>query len=151
MKPGKPLTRSSPLERKRELRRRVTPLKRSSLKSSRGISPASKAQRAKIAANPYCLACGDERSEWLAIDPAHLVARGAGGCNSADCVVGLCRGAEGYGCHRLFDDGQLDLLSILTARLPAELPELQHMLEHVSPVEMVQRLANARVEWRRTA
>lgn len=87
----------------------------------------------------------------MAINPAHLTPRAAGGCDHDRCVIPLCRYGGGRGCHRLFDDGRLDVLVILTDRHPAFLPELQHMLEHMGPVEMCTRLANARMEWRQAA
>lgn len=132
-----------PLERKPETR-----LKRSAPKTKRqrSISPASPAQRAKVAELGFCIACLTDASEYVAIDPAHLCPRGRGGCDHRLCVVGLCRHANG-GCHRLFDEGQLDLLKVIAERWPAHRPEVQHMLEHMNPVAAIQRLANDRTQW----
>ena len=90
------------------------------------ISQASKAQRDKVAGLP-CLNCGAEASEYVAIDPAHLWARGRGGCDDALCVVPLCRRYAGQGCHPAFDDGRLDLLAKLVPRFAEE---LGHALVH---------------------
>ena len=131
------------------LNRERKPLKRKAKpKPPRPISEASPAQRAKIDRFPFCIACGVEESDWVVIDPAHLTDRAHGGCDHEDCVLGLCRNPfTGVGCHRRYDEHELDLLVILTARLPAELRELQHMLEHLTPVEMVERLAGERTQW----
>jgi hypothetical protein len=59
---------------------------------------ASPAQRDKVA-RLACLVCGR-----APVDPAHLVPRKLGGCDSPDCVIPLCRTH-----HRLYDDGQLRL------------------------------------------
>jgi hypothetical protein len=112
------------------------------------ISPASPAQRRKVAELGVCLGCGREGSEWLAIDPAHLAPRSHGGCDHKNCVLPLCRAGDGSGCHRLFDTGQLDLLAVIAGRWPAELAELQHALTHLGPVPIVERLAGDRIEWR---
>lgn len=135
MKPGKPLTRSSPLERKRELKRNVTPLKRTSPpKRSLGISPASKAQRAKVR-DAACVVCGRDRSE-ARIDAAHLWPRGRGGGDCPLCVVPLC--AEHHGS---FDDGALSLLEHLEPRYRAE---VAHAVEHGGLIAVLQRLTGER-------
>ena len=113
--------------------------------------PASLRQRQKIIAEPRCIACGVRAGEYIAVDPAHLAPRSRGGCDDPLCVVGLCRTPSGQGCHRLFDDGKLDLLAIIADRWPAERAEVQHMLEHLLPVEVLQRLANDRIQWRGAA
>jgi len=95
----------------------------------RGISEASKAQRAKVrealsvvSSQPGC-------------DPAHLWPRGRGGCDSPDCVVPLTRRE-----HEAFDRGELDLLPSLIAR--GYWREMAHPIEahQVSPVRLVERL-----------
>jgi hypothetical protein len=62
------------------------------------------------------------------VDPAHLVARRLGGCDSPDCVVALCRTH-----HRLFDTGRLALAPWLG---PGCVWELRHALTHVKPAEL---------------
>jgi hypothetical protein len=83
---------------------------------------ASPEQRRKVAGS-VCLVCG--RSP---VDPAHLVPRRLGGCDSPDCVVALCRTH-----HRLFDTGRLVLAPYLAAELEHE---LRHGLTHVSCAEL---------------
>lgn len=80
------------------------------------------------------------------VDAMHLTPRSKGGCDHPDCVVAAGR----LSVHRPYDDGLLDLLAFFTvdANRQAFLPELQHMLMHLSPVEMAEQLANDRVEWR---
>jgi hypothetical protein len=56
-------------------------------------------------------------------DPAHIVSRAKGGCDSPLCVVPLTR-LE----HRAYDDGRLDLLPYLVAHCCVD--ELAHALEH---------------------
>jgi hypothetical protein len=79
---------------------------------------ASPEQRRKVSGG-VCLVCG--RSP---VDPAHLVPRRLGGCDSPDCVVALCRTH-----HRLFDSGRLVLA-------PALERELRHALTHVGCAEL---------------
>lgn len=112
------------------------------------ISPASRAQRAAVG-DQTCLGCGREGAEWLAIDPAHVVPRGRGGCDSELCVVPLCRTFAGDGCHRLYDEGKLDLLRVVAEPAGWERwrPHVQHALEHCGLVELVERLAGARTQW----
>ena len=90
----------------------------------RAISPASEEPRAKVRNLP-CLVCGRERSEWVAIDPAHVVPRSLGGCSKAACVIPLCRDAYGQGCHREYDEHRLEVLPLLT------LEEQAHAVSHV--------------------
>lgn len=94
-----------------------------------GISPASRAQRAKVrealsvvSSRPGC-------------DPAHLWPRSKGGCNHPDCVVALTRDE-----HDAFDRGQLDILPSLIARECWD--EMAHPISvhHVSPQRLVERL-----------
>jgi hypothetical protein len=78
---------------------------------------ASPAQRAKVA-GIGCLVCGRTPA-----DPAHLVARRFGGCDSPDCVVPLCRTH-----HRLFDCARLALKPYLWS---GHEREVGHALSHV--------------------
>jgi hypothetical protein len=83
---------------------------------------ASPEQRLKVAGLP-CLVCGRRP-----VDPAHLVPRRLGGCDSADCVVALCRTH-----HRLFDTGRLALAAWLVEEHEHE---LRHALTHVGCAEL---------------
>ena len=62
----------------------IRPVKR------RAVSPASKAQRAKVRDRP-CIVCGASDC-----DPAHVVSRAQGGCDHPDCVVPLYRRCHIY-------------------------------------------------------
>jgi hypothetical protein len=95
------------------------------------MSPASEAQRAKVAGE-HCLVCGVR-----SCDPAHLVPRSRGGCDHPDCVVPLCRR-----CHRAFDDRRLDLLRYLEPRYRAE---LAHAVSHLPLITVVERLTGKRL------
>lgn len=127
--------RKTPLQRKTPLRRSSKPTRR------RPISEASPAQRAKVAVNPVCVGCGRTGSEWLAIDPAHLCDRSLGGCDDEACVVPLCRSFDGTGCHRAFDEGELDLLPYLE---PAYRREQAHAVFHLGVAGAFRRLTNDR-------
>lgn len=130
------LKRGKPLERKTPLGHRGTGLRvaegtqrrtRSTLKAGRGFA-ASKAQREKVR-GMACAFCGEMADEYLAIDPAHVCARGMGGCDEPECVIPLCRGQlSGVGCHRLFDEGLLDLIAKLE---PAFRAEVAHAVMHL--------------------
>lgn len=138
------LKRGKPLERRTELKR--TPMKpgeRIGLSVARGhlnnrrrkpISPASAEQRRKVKGQA-CLGCGREAGDYVSIDPAHIVPRSLGGCDSDLCVIPLCRTYDG-GCHRAYDSGDLDLLSRLVGRYAAE---MQHALGHLdgSPHQLI--------------
>jgi hypothetical protein len=136
------MKRSAPLSRGVGPKR-TTSLSRSAKKNSTRttFTPASKEQRAKVR-ELACVVCGKDIFEQT-IHPAHLTPRSKGGCDAAECVIALCA----YD-HRRFDDGELDLLSVLTASWPAYRPEVAHMLEHLNPVELLEQLANDRVQWR---
>lgn len=111
------------------------PLKRSAPKRRRGgISEASKAQRAKVR-DLACLMCGRDRHEGVKIDPAHVWARGKGGCDHPDCVVPLCREH-----HREYDENRLDLLVVLISA--GYWTELAHptACHEVSPTRIVEEL-----------
>jgi hypothetical protein len=120
------LRRRARLERRTALRR-LTPLRR------RPISPASQAQRAKVAGQP-CLVCGKRP-----VDPAHLVPRSLGGCDDAACCVPLCRVD-----HRRYDRGELDLLPHLEPHYRAE---LAHVLGHLGLLALLRCVTGVR--WRR--
>lgn len=119
------LRRRARLERRTALRR-LTPLRRTA------VSPASEAQRAKVAGRE-CLVCHKRP-----VDSAHLVPRSLGGCDEAECVIPLCRR-----CHRAYDHGELDLLPHLEPRYR---PELAHGLAHLSMLALLRRVTGAR--WR---
>lgn len=98
----------------------------------RAISPASPAQRAKVAVQ-VCAVCQHD-----ACDPAHLCPRSHGGCDSADCVIALCRHH-----HREFDGGRLDLLPHISGR--GFRVELAHMQGHYDdPLSVIYRLSGMR-------
>lgn len=99
---------------------------------SKGISPASPAQRAKVR-NAVSIVSGQGPC-----DPAHVWSRGMGGCDHADCVVPLTR-AE----HRAYDLGELDLLPFLV-RGRGVAPEVQHALEHTDLISLLERLTGER-------
>jgi hypothetical protein len=120
---GKGLGRRGTLRSSGRLRRR-TPLRRSA------VSPASRAQRAKVAGQA-CIVCGGRP-----VDPAHLVPRSLGGCDEPDCVVPLERR-----CHRAYDSGQLDLLPYLEPRRRAE---LAHGLLHLGLLGLLGRITGTR-------
>lgn len=113
----------------------------STLKQGNGFAVV-EAQRAKVR-GLVCVGCGQEASEWSAIDPAHLWPRGKGGCDHPDCVIPLCRHSREdgeAGCHRRFDEGRLELLPSLIDK--GYWVEMAHpILRHeVSPYTLVDRL-----------
>lgn len=128
---GNVVRRGVLLRRRTSLRRGAWLVQRTPLRRRR-LSPASEAQRQKVAGKA-CLACGRRPS-----DPAHLVPRSLGGCDDPDCVVPLCRP-----CHRAFDQGGLDLLPDLE---PRHRMELAHALGHISLVALLERVTGER--WR---
>lgn len=83
------------------------------MKRGKGFS-ASKAQRAKVDGET-CRRCGAPF-----VDPAHVVDRSLGGCDDEDCVCPLCRR-----CHRLYDEGRIDILPLLS------LKEQAHAVAHI--------------------
>ena len=93
--------------------------------------PASVAQGRRVAGR-RCLVCGRRP-----VDPAHLVPRRLGGCDSPDCVVALCRTH-----HRLYDTARLALAPYLG---DGQRGELRHALTHVTGGEL--RLALAGAGW----
>jgi hypothetical protein len=120
---GRAVGRRSTLRRSGRLRRR-TPLRRSA------VSPASRAQRAKVARRA-CIVCGGRP-----VDPAHLIPRSLGGCDEPDCVVPLDRR-----CHRAYDRGQLDLLPHVEPRYRAG---LAHGLLHLGLLGLLGRISGTR-------
>jgi hypothetical protein len=126
-----PLNRDSPLARGTPIAARQRPLARRTAPKRRAISPASPAQRAKVKGQ-RCVHCTRP-----ACDPMHLCPRGQGGCDDPLCVVPGCRR-----CHRLFDEGKLDLLGDLVRRFK---PELAHALLHMTPIALVERLTGCTV------
>jgi hypothetical protein len=116
--------------------------RRRPLKQGRGFA-VTKAQRAKVRGLP-CVGCGRGASEYVAIDPMHVWPRGKGGCDHLLCVVPGCREAGGAGCHRLFDEGKLDLLPRLVEL--GYFTELAHVISehHVSPLTLVEHVTGQR-------
>jgi hypothetical protein len=110
---------------------RQQPIARRTALKRRPISPASKAQRAKVK-GARCVHC-----KLPARDPMHLCPRSRGGCDDPLCVVPGCRR-----CHRLFDEGKLDLMRDLVRGFRAE---LAHAQLHMSPIALVERLTGCRV------
>lgn len=114
------LQRKTPLRSRAGLSGARVPAKaRPSLKRGRGFA-ASPAQQEKARSEP-CVVTGQETLYGATIDPAHLWPRSQGGCSHELCTVPLERGL-----HRLFDEGEFDLLPYLKGRLP----ELHHALDH---------------------
>lgn len=107
----------------------------------RQISPASTEQREKVASEA-CVVCARDRYD-VRIDPAHLWPRGRGGCDHHLCVLPLC--AEH---HRAYDDGKLDMLTLVVTDWPRYKPEFDHATSHADPVSVMQRLAGAKLSWR---
>jgi hypothetical protein len=86
---------------------------------------ASPAQRQAVK-DSECAYCGKP-----GVDPAHIVDRSLGGCDEPLCVLGLCRH-----CHRRYDEGELNLLSLVRNYYPRQ---WEHAVGH---------LGEARAEWR---
>jgi len=125
-----PIRRGRPLRRGRPPARR-TPLRRTTALKRRPFAPASAAQRTKVK-GARCLVCGSHTP----IDPAHLIARSAGGCDDALCVVALCRS-----CHRRYDSGALDLVAHLE---PDHRAEAAHAVAHVGLAGALRRISGRR-------
>lgn len=128
------MKRSEPLKRKTELAR-VALERRPTVRRRRPISPASPAQRAKVTDAGGCLVCGNEL-----VDPAHLIDRSLLGEGQDDprAVVALCRLD-----HRLYDEGQLDLLPYLWPRYAVE---LAFAVERFNLIPTLRRVTNRR-DW----
>jgi 5-methylcytosine-specific restriction endonuclease McrA len=131
MRRSRRLRRRNGLHRRARLERR-TALRRLTPPRRRPASPASEAQRTKVAGRS-CLVCGRRP-----VDPAHLVPRSLGGCDEPDCVVPLDRR-----CHRAYDRGELDLLPYLEPRYRAV---LAHALAHLSVLSLLRLVTGTR--WR---
>lgn len=97
---------------------------------------ASPSQRAKVRGE-VCIVCAREASEFVAIDPAHVVDRSLGGCDLPDCVVPLCRALD-WSCHDRYDAGELDLLPYLE---PRHRVEQRHAVGHVGIARAFRRTA----------
>ncbi len=138
----KALKREAPIRRVSERRAPKARRRGSTLRRGKGFA-ASPAQREKVRGLP-CIFCGREESEYLANDPMHIWPRGKGGCDHELCVVPGCREANGEGCHRLFDEGKLDILPALIDR--GYQAEMAHPIaEHgVSPTLLLERLTGQR-------
>ncbi len=106
--------------------------RRSSPPKRKPVSPASTAQREKVR-DALCLITGQR-----GCDPAHVIPRSQGGCDSPDCVIPLSRQA-----HRAFDSGDLDVLPAMIAA--GMVAEMAHALEHAgSPLTLLERLTGER-------
>lgn len=119
------------LERGSTFNTRGKSLRRSAgTRKSRSISPASASQRKKCRGRA-CIVCRVEPAV-----PAHLVDRSLGGCDDPLCTVPL-----GPVCHRLYDEGQLDLLPFLE---PHYRDELAHAVIHLGLSRALHRVTNTR-------
>lgn len=115
-----------------------------------GFTPASKEQREARDEVGYCIACGRTKEfDAVPIDPAHLVSRAHGGCDSRFCTVPLCRF-----CHDRFDGRvsrpdlpPFDLLRVLVGDWDRWRHHVQHAMRHELPVPLLERLAGARTQW----
>lgn len=105
--------------------------RQNSTRKRSAVSPASVEQREKVR-DRRCVSCGSSPC-----DPAHLCARSMGGCDSADCVLPLCRE-----CHRQFDLDGLDLEPVLALREFSV--ERAHMAGHLSLEQCRRRLRGER-------
>ena len=129
------LRRSTPLtarEAVREGRRDASLARRSTLKRSGAISPASPAQREKVKLMA-CAVCEGEPC-----DPAHLISRGllTEGQDDPRAVIPLCRGH-----HDAYDHGSLSLLEHLE---PHYRVELAFAVERFGLVSTLRRVTNER-------
>lgn len=123
-----------PLQRKTALRsgQQASRPRASTFAKPRAISPASEAQRIKVALMT-CWVCGADGCV-----PAHVIDRSLGGCDHEDCVWAACPL-----CHRAYDDGGLDLLPYLE---PYRRSEQQHAVGHVGIARALRRITNERQE-----
>lgn len=121
--------RSKPLARGAGMQQRSTAPRR-----RQAVSPASPAQRAKVA-ELECLVTGCSRTDC---HPAHLIDRSIGGDDDPRAVVPLC-GSH----HRAYDSEGLSLLEHLE---PTYRAELAYAVELVGLVRALQRITNQR--WR---
>jgi hypothetical protein len=119
----------TPMRRRAALRAK-TQLRRSKPLQRTASMAASERQRAAVAGR-RCIVCGSGER----IDPAHLIARAAGGCGDPACVVPVCRRH-----HRAYDRGELDLLPCLE---PAWRAQLAHAVGHVGLIGALRRISGA--------
>ena len=129
--------RSGPLRRRKGLRRqgrleRRTPLRRFTPLRRTPVSPASEAQREKVAGRA-CLACGSQPPGRPGPPHAALARRLR--------RRALRRAALPRRCHRAFDRGELDLLAHLE---PSYRAELAHALSHLSLLALLRRVTGTR-------
>jgi hypothetical protein len=135
------------LKRQAEIDAGDRPRQSSTLKPGRGFS-VTNLQREKVRLL-VCLGCGrevdpDAPGEWT-IDPAHLVPRSAGGCDSPLCVIPLCRRRyqPNVGCHPVFDGKVAGKSVDLHPRLArgGYQDELAHAMGHdYTPHELLRRV-----------
>ena len=132
-----PLARHTALRAgSKRLQRRVPPrVQQQPKRRGQGISPASAAQRAKVRGK-RCVVC--ERRDQ--ITPMHLVDRSLGGCSEPQCVVPGC-----WECHRLYENGQLDLLPFLE---PQWRTEQSHAVLHLGVGRAYRKLTGRRDDGR---
>lgn len=141
-KPRAPLRPVSE-KRRREIDAGECPRTSSTLNPGRGFAVAP-AQRKKVK-GLVCVGCGrevePEDPNWT-IDPAHLLPRGVGGCDSDLCVIPLCRHLfhPELGYHRAYDAGNLDIHGKLVEH--GYFKEMAHAIEahQLSPLTLAQRL-----------
>lgn len=98
------------------------------MKRGKGFA-ASTAQRSKVAGEPGCRFC-----RRTPVDPAHVVSRARGGCNEPECVIALCREH-----HRQYDEGWLDVLSLLSKA------EQAHAVNHIGIVAAYHQTTHQRI------
>lgn len=94
------------------------------------------------------MVCGAPASDYVRLTFAHWWPRGRGGCDSPLCGSVLCVRPGGTGCHDRQECGEVDLLKLIVADWDRWRERFQHALEHALPVELIEHLAGARVEWR---
>ena len=108
---------------------RRTELQRGPGPKRTGFTGASILQREKVRVEG-CRETGEHGSH---VHPAHVTPRSLGGCDHPDCVVGL---RADY--HRLYDNGEFDLLPYLT------LAEQAHAVSHLGLIGALKRTTNER-------
>jgi hypothetical protein len=128
----KPLERRTPLKAHSELKRGAE-LKRTAGPKRSCFTPASEAQKEKVARQCSRVWQLDWAEDEAIIDPAHIVSRAKGGCDHEDCIVPLPRMA-----HRLYDRGELDILPYLT------LDEQAHAVAHLGILGALRRTTGER-------
>jgi hypothetical protein len=81
--------------------------------------------------------------------PASRFGRRSRDCDSKLCGSVLCCRPGGTGCHDRQERGELDLLALIVEEWDGCRERFQHALEHARPVELLEKLAGARIEWSR--